>query len=534
LQLFEVLFLSVLAVAIARLLLGPLHPRLTHSTIAIAGLGVLALGAVTEGFRWQMIPAYVGLGALMLASLKKSETRPVWRALGAVPLFLLMSASAVLTHELPVFSLPEPSGPYAVGTFEYSVTDDSRKERYSPARKRELYVEVWYPANKSASGRFPVRTLFQELYEGDYTRQSLLFGYLRHVPTHSRVHAPVAATDHGPFPVLLFNHALELGFTSQNQLLMEHLASHGYVILSIGHPYQSSKVNLSSAGTVTTVSDYPSDIDLPRAELYRGLVGTLYEAHHDLNEISAVKEVLSPLAEQYFALDERDRRAFLSQAVAMDELRAYRPFISEDLLEDYFLYDFFAENSMLQYWVEDIQFIADTLPDLQAPITGFSESIDTGGFGVFGMSYGGAAAGEFCKIDSRCKAGVNLDGTQFGRRWNQAVSAPFLMLYNGEHQGGNDFGYLPPTHDFWDYGITGSTHFDFTDFNYVWPLFRTLEYTGPIDAMRMIDIINTVVLNFFDHSLRGKPAPGELFTDIPEIVVRHHWTGLSRPAAATR
>jgi len=285
---------------------------------------------------------------------------------------------------------------------------------------------------------------------------------------------------------------------------------------------------------VTTVSDYPSDIDLPRAELYRGLVGTLYEAHHDLNEISAVKEVLSPLAEQYFALDERDRRAFLSQAVAMDELRAYRPFISEDLLEDYFLYDFFAENSMLQYWVEDIQFIADTLPDLQAPITGFSESIDTGGFGVFGMSYGGAAAGEFCKIDSRCKAGVNLDGTQFGRRWNQAVSAPFLMLYNGEHQGGNDFGYLPPTHDFWDYGITGSTHFDFTDFNYVWPLFRTLEYTGPIDAMRMIDIINTVVLNFFDHSLRGKPAPGELFTDIPEIVVRHHWTGLSRPAAATR
>jgi predicted dienelactone hydrolase len=423
---------------------------------------------------------------------------------------------------LPIFSLPEPSGPYGVGTFEYSITDDSRKERYSPTRNREIYVEVWYPAEKSASGAFPVRTLFQELYEGDYTQQSLLFGYLRHIPTHSHVHAPVAAPEHGPFPVLLFNHALEIGFTSQNQLLMEQLASHGYVIFSIAHPYQSSKVNLSSAGTVTMVSDHPSDMDLPRAELYRGVVGTIYEASHDLDEISAVKEVLSPLAEQYFALDERDKKALLSQAVAMEEFHDYRHFISEDLLEDYFLYDYFVENSVLQYWVEDIQFIADTLGDLRAPVAGFSASIDTRGFGVFGMSYGGAAAGEFCKIDNRCKAGVNLDGTQFGRHWNQAVSAPFLMLYHEEHQGGNDFAYLPPTHDFWDYGVKGATHFDFTDFTYVWPLFKTLGYTGRIDGMRMIDIMNIVVLNFFDHSLKGKPVPGELFTDIPEIIVRPH------------
>jgi hypothetical protein len=263
-------------------------------------------------------------------------------------------------------------------------------------------------------------------------------------------------------------------------------------------------------------------MDLPRAKLVRGVVGTIYEASHDLDEISAVKEVLSALAEQYFAVDGRDREAFLSQAVAMEEFRAYQHFMSEELLEDYFLYDYFAENSMQQYWVEDIQFIADTLPALQAPVPGLLESIDTGGFGVFGMSFGGGAAGEFCKIDSRCKAGVNLDGTQFGRNWNQAVAAPFLMLYNEEHQGGNDFAYLPPTHEFWDYGVKGATHFDFTDFTYVWPLFKTLGLTGPIDGMRMIYITNSVVLNFFDHSLKAKPVSGELFTDLPEIVVRQH------------
>ena len=521
-QSFEVLFLLVLAVGIARLLLGPVHPRLAYSTIVVVGLGLVVLGIASEGLRWQMVPAYVGFGALTIASWKKSDTKAVWRGLGALPLLLLLSASALLSHTLPVFSLPVPSGPYGVGTFAYSVTDYARRERYSPTRNREVYVEVWYPAEKSAVGEFPVRTLFQELYEGDYTRQSLLFGYLRHVPTHSHVQAPVAASDAGPFPVLLFNHALGLGFTSQNQLLMEHLASHGYVILSIAHPYQSSKVNLRNAGTVTVTDEYPPDMNLARAELDRGVVGTIYEASHDLDEVSAVKEVLSPLAETYFALDERDRRAFLTQSAAREEFDAYRDFISEDLLEDYFVYDYSVENSSLQYWVEDIQFVAGTLDHLQAPIGGFAESIDTTRLGVFGMSFGGAAAGEFCKIDSRCKAGTNLDGTQFGRHWNQAVSAPFLMLYHEEHQGGNDFAYLPPTHDFWDYGVKDSTHFDFTDFSYVWPLFRALGYTGPIDGMRMIDIMNVVVLNFFDHSLKGKPIAGELFADIPEIVVRQH------------
>ena len=110
-QLFEVLFLLVLAVGIARLLLGPVHPRLTYALIAAAGLGAMVLGVAIEGGRWQMIPAYVGFGALVLASSKRSQTRLAWRALGALPLLLLMIASAFLTHEMPVLSLPEPSGP---------------------------------------------------------------------------------------------------------------------------------------------------------------------------------------------------------------------------------------------------------------------------------------------------------------------------------------------------------------------------------------------------------------------------------------
>ncbi len=385
-QLFEILFLLIFSLAIVRLVSGPIYHRLNYATLAVAGFGAMAGGAIFEGWRWQMLAAYVGFIVLMLASLKKSETRRLWRMAGALPLLLMLSASAFLAHELPVFRLPEPTGPYAVGTFEYSITDESRKERYSPDRNRELYVEVWYPADESAAGNFPVRTLFHELYEGRYTGQSLFFGYFKHVPTHSHVQAPVAALADGPFPVLLFNHALDFGFTSQNQLLMEHLASHGYVVLSIAHPYQSAKVNLTNAGTITRANERPSDIRFARQELYKGIVSTVFEMSDSMDEVSALKTVLSPLAEEYVALDDDEKDAFLSGAVARKEFRAYRNVISKELLEDYFLYDYVTQNSLIQYWVEDDQFVVDTLGNVQAPVAGFTSMLDTGRLGVIGMS----------------------------------------------------------------------------------------------------------------------------------------------------
>jgi len=524
LQLLEILFLVVLAAGIVRLVFGPVHPRLSYPAIALTGLAVLLLGAFVEGLRWQMIPGYLAFGLLMTASLKKSETRPLWRRLGAVPLLLLLGGSAFLIHQIPILALPAPSGPFGVGTFEYSITDTSRRERYAPARNRELYVEVWYPADKSRVDNFPAQTLFHELYEGRYTRQSFLFGYMKHIPTHSHVEAPIAAPGGKGFPVLLFNHALAPGFTSQNQLLMEQLASHGYVVVSIAHPYQSSKTNLLHAGTVTEASDVPQDLAsaLTRPELDQSAIGRIMAANSDVRRVSAFKAVISPLADQYFALPAGDRKAFLRQAVLREDLRPFRQFISEDLLEDYFIHDYLVDNSLIQYWVEDTQFVADTLGDLQAPVAGFHEAIDTSGFGAIGMSYGGGATGEFCKIDQRCRAAVNLDGTQFGRHWDKPMPVPFLMFYNEEHQGGNDFAYLPVTHEFWDYTIDGAGHFDFTDFTYAWPLFKTAGLAGSIDGMRMIGITNGVVLNFFDHALKGKPVAGELFDDVPEIAVRHH------------
>lgn len=100
---------------------------------------------------------------------------------------------------------------------------------------------------------------------------------------------------------------------------------------------------------------------------------------------------------------------------------------------------------------------------------------------------------------------MNLDGTQFGAHWSQPVPVPFLMLYNDAHQGGNDFAYDPPAAEFWDYRVKGASHTDFTDFAYLWPILRWTGVSGSIEGDRAMDILDTVVLSFFDHYLRGRP-----------------------------
>lgn len=518
-QILEALFLLVMATALIRLIAGPIHPQLRYSTLAMAGAGLLVIELLSGGWRWQMLPAWLAFGMLLLATLKKGETRRTWRVVGAVPLIILTVLGGLLAHYIPVVSLPRPNGTYAVGTFNYSITDTHRKERYAPERNRELFVEVWYPADRQKVADVPVRTLYQELYEGEYNRHSFLFGYLKRTRTHSHINAPVAKSSEGKFPVLLFNHGWGGGFTSQNHLLMEYLASHGYVVFSIAHPYSSAKVNLAKAGTVFRTNELPQDIKLPRPQLDIGIVGKVYAATKDMQKVSDLKALLYPLSQEYVALPDAEKAPFVAQAIKAPAFDPFRSWLTVDLVEDFVLYEYINDGATVDYWVADNQFITDSISQLKAPVAGLSEAMDTQKLGVMGMSYGGAAAGEFCKIDARCRAGINLDGTQFGKNWNTSLRAPFLMLYHDGHEGGNNFAYLPAAADYWEYRVRNSAHTDFTDFAYTLPILQKFGIAGSIDGMRMMSIINTVQVEFLDHYLKGQPIAATLHTDIPEVTI---------------
>ncbi|GJM12246.1 MAG: hypothetical protein DHS20C12_06490 [Pseudohongiella sp.] len=307
---------------------------------------------------------------------------------------------------------------------------------------------------------------------------------------------------------------------------MEHLASNGYVILSIAHPYQSLKVNLPSAGTVTLTSDLPQDTGFDIRSMERGLGSKIRrELSSSALEYSPTKALILELVDKYAVAEtQEDRELVVENALELDALKPYLHLMTRESLGEYLRYVHGYQHRQIEYWVEDTQFVADEISEIYTVVDGLSEVLDTTEFGVFGMSFGGSAAGEFCKIDSRCQAGVNLDGTQFGRHWDLPLNAPFLMFYSEEHQGGNDYAYMPPRTDYREYTVRQSTHVDFLDLAYTHPILKTLGAGGEIEGERMMEILNIVSLDFFNEFLKGKSGSNGVYDDIPELLVRDNIT----------
>jgi hypothetical protein len=84
-------------------------------------------------------------------------------------------------------------------------------------------------------------------------------------------------------------------------------------------------------------------------------------------------------------------------------------------------------------WYDDTRFLIDRLTAIDAGTDQetvgtrdrFAGRLDLERLGVAGMSFGGSTAGVTCIRDRRCKAGVNIDGWQFG----QILDHPLQFLF---------------------------------------------------------------------------------------------------------
>jgi len=80
-------------------------------------------------------------------------------------------------------------------------------------------------------------------------------------------------------------------------------------------------------------------------------------------------------------------------------------------------------------WTEDAIFVIDQLQSLNAdPASPFHNRLDLAHLGLFGHSFGGATAASVCKLDRRCKAGADLDGTLFSYHAGGTLHAAFMFM----------------------------------------------------------------------------------------------------------
>jgi len=87
-------------------------------------------------------------------------------------------------------------------------------------------------------------------------------------------------------------------------------------------------------------------------------------------------------------------------------------------------------DQLLPMWVSDTKFVVDQLERLNAAeLSGkFTGRLDMQRLAMFGHSFGGAQALQFCHDDSRCKAGIDIDGAPYGSVVQDGLKQPFLFI----------------------------------------------------------------------------------------------------------
>jgi len=412
-------------------------------------LALIVIHVVGFEFRWQMVPVFAVASVIFVKLLLNINTGRLLRITGISVAMLLLLLSLVLSFAFPVQTLPSPDGPNSVGV----VTID---HDYSPGHEtesmplRRLSLKVWYPASIEDEMRYGRETLWNELSNSpDFSAIERFFSaYLKNMITNALLHAPIKL-DGGELSVLIYNHAL-LSIASENTFLMESLASHGYVVISIRHKdqraeYQALQDSLSA------------EERLKETENFRTLAG--------LGDL------------------DRSERAKLT-------LQIYR------------------ENKTLSEIVRararDSQDVIDNLSSILGVIPGYQSNMYTNSnkVGLAGLSLGGAVATELCKYDRRCGAVINMDGGIFGTNINAPVPVPYLMLYSERHLGGNDFLKQASGENYDERMITGAEHLDFHDASYVLPGLRFTGLLGPIGGSEMIQQKNILVREFLDQNLK--------------------------------
>jgi hypothetical protein len=368
--------------------------------------------------------------------------------------------------------LPKPEGSYQVGCTHLNFIDERRVDASPRAAgtNRDIPILMWYPIDEPGK-RPPAKLLkIRDLMSlKHYPLYKLIPNRICDIGTNSYEDAPLS-TKNSEFPVLIFNHGFS-SYMEQNTILMEHLASFGYIVVSVGHPYDG-------------VASYPDGRSLPV-------------------DLESIRE-LTRQSRKSSKTFRKNIQQLARNDLSMDDIRQFT--------ENY-LNASKSMNDKVEVWVDDIRFIIDILEKMDSRCIGsqFAHKLALeGGIGVFGQSYGGAASVLACCLDNRLKCGINMDGAMYGGMDDKyKFRRPTMYMDSDMLPGRSKYFFDVNEDDTYHIVIKGSRHLDYSDFTYlakIW-LLKWMQLFGKIDGRRMIKITNDYILSFFDKYIKQVDAP---------------------------
>lgn len=387
-----------------------------------------------------------------------------------------------------------PNGPHPVGVCDAEFTDTL----YPPIRAREsegrrCSVRVWYPAASAQGQRrryfsdteMEVAGLFMTgeppLLPSSWMQR------LGELVTYSVIDAPPAK---GTFPTLIFSPGLG-SYIGQSVALMEHLASHGYVVVGLGHPGESGGIEYPDGSVATVAEDLTAGI------------AALATVPNAMDRVTG--DVPTRLALTRLNLDEH------------------------------------GMGPWSRRWVDDTRALIDAMEN--AALTGLPAEVlamcDLQRIGVLGMSFGAAAAASTAQADVRVRAVVSLDGGQcLSDLLDTDVRLPLLELTHDafaryaalgiatEALHYNEFFFEPlattgTREDVVRLQIPEVAHMEMTDLSFFPREERAqaIHGGGLAESERLNAIINTFIGAYFDHVLKSvsNGYPKAQLDEFPEV-----------------
>lgn len=388
-------------------------------------------------------------------------------------LTVVLASFAISVHAqtLPAaFELPAPTGRLPVGTTQWVVADPSRQETFAPGRQREVQVIAWYPragatGATGATAPYMRNGMEEALSFARLAKLGDAYDGLANVKTHSVVDAAPATTP-ARFPVIVFSHGYT-GLPSSHTALAEDLASHGWAVLHVIHPYEAA-AKLSD-GTFVTFTD----------------------------EKNAMRpQVLEVLKE------------WGPEGSTMDKVVASTDNAEKEKLLRGYLATLKSTDQVVKRWVLDVKLVLDRLPKSGAGAA-VAAKLDLSRLGVAGHSMGGVMAGQFCVEDRRCKAGLNLDGIpQYGTMIDTPMPAPFMMVYSARpgRAGASDLIYSRSASKYFRVDVADTLHIDFSEMNFWGGPLRQRGAFGKITPERATELTRLIVRSFFGQEILGQKS----------------------------
>ncbi len=279
--------------------------------------------------------------------------------------------------------LPKPSGKYLVGTTKMSFKIDK-------ARKidggNQVPCQIWYPANPKPT--IKVQNLITKEAQSAVTHilgwPEAIVAFIPYIQTNTYPNSTIA-NEGSAFPVIFYNHGYS-GHSGVYQSIFEELASQGYIVVSVGHPGESA---------------YYTDSD-------GRVVG-----NNPASEILRLREE-ETIGQQQEAVKDR----IFTGTDPVEQLKYYKELLE---LSPY-------HQKSVDQWVFDCEVVLKNLKLLNTTDPAWKGKMDLDNIGSIGHSVGGAVAGELAKILPEVKAGINLDGFQFGSLATNPLKKPFMFM----------------------------------------------------------------------------------------------------------